>query len=78
MNTKENCQICEPMNSLTSLDSWKKFIREYKDISWLWFRVLDDKQKKEFETALVREKHPLAYEIGTAYWRFEQFYNQSI
>lgn len=47
-----------------------------RGISWTWFHGTSDADRKAFERFLVRDGHPLAYEAGTAEWRFREYVRQ--
>ena len=61
----EIAQIPNPPDYI--YDTIKQFEREgEKGIDWQWFHVLTPEQRTEFDAWLVADKHPLAYEAGTA------------
>ena len=44
-----------------------------RDRDWVFFWVMDAKDRKNFDAMLVRTKDPLAYEPGTTESRFREY-----
>ena len=44
-----------------------------KELSWAFFNCMTQENREEFDAALVEAEHPLAYEAGTTWGRFQKF-----
>ena len=43
------------------------------ELSWAFFQKMTAQNREEFDAALVEMEHPLAYEAGTTWGRFQKF-----
>jgi len=48
-----------------------------RELSWAFFHVMTPQSREEFDAALVEAEHPLAYEAGTTWSRFQRFINET-
>ena len=44
-----------------------------KELSWAYFQCMTPANREEFDAALVEIGHPLAFEAGTTWDRFQRF-----
>ena len=71
MTDKHIEQVPEPPNYL--FEAIRCFEREGNvGLDWLWFHILSPGRRKEFDAWLVADKHPLAYQAGSAESRFRR------
>ena len=48
----------------------------HNDASWAFFRVLNGADVNDMDKLLVARQHPLAYEVGTQYTRFQTLHRE--
>ena len=48
-------------------------VRGEGELSWAYFQCMTPINREEFDAALVEAEHPLAYEAGTTWGRFQKF-----